>query len=191
MSLRSVLLASALVSGFVSFGFAQAQNGAATPSTLNQVPAAPAQIYDKMLSDQERLIEAAAQAMPPDKFNFEPATADGNFIGVRTFAEQIKHIAEANYAFFRGWKVPGARNRGDIAKLTSRDDILAALSSSFTYAHAAVATITMENVFADKDGKGNTRAGAVTAAMIHTGDIYGQMVEYLRMNGVIPPASRK
>ena len=151
----------------------------------------PSQVFNKMLSGEESEFVGAAEAMPADKFNFAPSTSMGDFSGVRTFAQEIKHVTEANYGFFHGFGIPGGKSRADIEKLSSRDDILQAMKDSFAYAHQAIATITPSNAFADLDGKGTTRAGMAAYCLEHTNDHYGQMVEYLRMNGIIPPASRK
>ncbi len=78
-----------------------------------------------------------------------------------------------------------------IDKLTAKDDIVKALRDSFAFGHQAIDTITAENAFTVMDAHGNTRAGLAAYALAHANDHYGQMVEYLRMNGIIPPASRK
>ena len=151
----------------------------------------PAEVFDKLLSGEEKEIVDLAEAMPADKFSFAPATSMGNYAGVSSFSAQVKHIASANYGFFRPFNVPGGKSRADFEKITSREDILAALKSSYLYAHAAIKTITPENAFVDLDGKGTTRAGMAAYSLEHNNDHYGQLVEYLRMNGIIPPASRR
>ena len=152
---------------------------------------APAQDFDKLLSNEEREFVGAAEAMPADKFNFAPATSIGDFAGVRTFAQEIKHVTEVNYGVFHGFGLPGGKSRADVEKLTNRDEILAALKDSFQYAHAGIATITPENAFMTVGASGMTRTDAAIEAIAHPQDHYGQMVEYLRMNGIVPPASRK
>ncbi len=152
---------------------------------------APSQVFDHILSNVEKETVGVAEAMPADKFNFAPSASMGKFDGVRSFSSQIKHLTEANYAFFSAWKLPNAKSRADIEKLSSREDILAALKESYRYVHSAIATITPQNAFADMDGKGGTRAGSVAYLFAHNNDHYGQMVEYLRMNGAIPPSSAK
>lgn len=152
---------------------------------------APAQVFRDLLSGEEKEFIGAAEAMPADKFNFAPPASAGAFNGVRTFAAEIKHVTEANYSYFRAFNVPGGKSRDEIEKLTSRDQILGALKDSFQYAHAAINTITPENAFTALDAKGATRAGLAAGGVAHPQDHYGQMVEYLRMNGIIPPASRK
>src|SRR5450755_1009392 len=54
-----------------------------------------ATVYDRTLTGVEKEVVSAAEAMPDDKFNFAPT--QGEFKGVRTFAQQIKHIATVNY----------------------------------------------------------------------------------------------
>ena len=166
-----------------------------TPAALTyaQTPAQakPADVYDHLLTIMEKQIVGAADAMPADKYSFAPT--QGDFKGVRTFGEQVKHLAEANYGFFEGWGVPNAKKDADIEKLTSKDDIMKALRDSYTYAHAAIATITAANAF-EEMGTGqrkSTKAGLATFCIAHSMDHYGQMVVYLRMNSIIPPASRK
>ena len=144
--------------------FAQTGDSSSSTSALSSQAKAgatvpPAQVFAKLLSGEEKEIVDAAGAMPPDKFNFAPGKAMGTFDGVRTFSSQVKHLTEANYGFFHGFGVAGGKSRADIEKLTGRDEILQALKDSYTYAHAAIATITAENAFLDMDGKGTTRAG--------------------------------
>ena len=134
---------------------------------------------------------AAAEAMPADKYSFVPT--GGDFKGVRTFAQQITHIAEAQYFFFAGFGVKPAIDPKTIAKLTSKDDVVKALKDSYAFAQQAMETITAENAFekiAEVDGE-DTRASIAAFGLAHTNDHYGQMVIYLRLNGIIPPASRK
>ena len=166
---------------------------AAPAFTHAQAPAQanPADVYNRLLGMMEKQIVGAADAMPADKFNFAPT--QGDFKGVRTFGEQVKHLAEANYGFFEGWGVPNAVKDDAIEKLTSKDDIMKALKDSYTYAHAAMGTITAANAF-EEMGTGqrkSTKAGLATFCIAHSMDHYGQMVVYLRMNGIVPPASRK
>ena len=149
----------------------------------------PAQVYGKLMSNMEKEITSAAGAMPADKYNFAPT--QGEFTGVRTFGQQVKHLAEANYEFFDGWNVSGAADEAAIEKLTSKDDILKALSDSYIYAHKAIDTITAANAFESLGKDKGTRAGMAAFCIAHSMDHYGQMVVYLRMNGIIPPASRK
>ena len=166
----------------------------AAPVTFAQtqeVPKTLAETYNQLMSLTEKQIVSAAEAMPADKYNFAPT--QGEYKGVRTFADEVKHLTEANYGFFLSWNVPGAVKRDDIEKLTSKDDLVKALQDSYAYAHKAVDTLTPAN-YLEPSGFGpikTTRAGVAAFAVAHSMDHYGQMVEYLRMNGIVPPASRK
>jgi uncharacterized damage-inducible protein DinB len=154
-------------------------------------PVAPAQIYGKLLTQLEKEFVGAAEAMPEDKYNFAPPTTAGEFKGVRTFAGQIKHVAEANYFFFGGpnfTEADGKAKSDAIEKLTSKAEIVQALKDSFAQAHIFVDGITPENAFI-KMAVG-TRGGMAALGCAHFMDHYGQLVVYLRMNGIVPPASR-
>ena len=137
----------------------------------------------------------AAEAMPEDKYPFAPS--DGDFKGVRTFAQQVKHVAAANYLFgstILGQKPPlelGSENGPDSIK--SKADILKFLNDSFAYLDKALASITDKNALDQIDtpfGMKGARLSFGTFSTAHPFDHYGQMVVYLRMNGIVPPASR-
>jgi len=167
--------------------FALAQNAAPAKPAVG-TPQMPAQIYGKLLGLFEKEFVSAAEAMPEDKFNFAPA--QGEFKGVRSFGAQIKHVAEDNYYFFGGnISEADLKAKSDsIEKLTSKADIIQALKDSFTLAHTYVDGITPENAFVTTEH--GTRGGMASFGMAHIMDHYGQMVVYLRMNGIVPPASR-
>jgi uncharacterized damage-inducible protein DinB len=162
---------------------------AKTPVRLAEPHASPAQIYGKLFSDQEQEVVSAAEVMPEDKYNFAPK--DGTFEGVRTFAQQVTHIAASQYYYFGNFGVKGGVDSDAIDKLTKKDDIVKALKDSYAFAQQAIETITAENAFDSIGAHKSTRAGLAAVALAHTNDHYGQMVVYLRMNKIIPPASRK
>ena len=165
-------------------GVGNAQMHAAKPAVGTQV--APAQVFGQVLSGWEREFVSLAEAMPEDKYNFAPT--QGEFKGVRTFAEQVKHVAESNDQYFADPTKPRTDKSAAIAKLKTKAEIVAALKDSFAEAHAYVNAMTPENAFVMTAH--GTRAGTAAFAIAHMMDHYGQMVEYLRMNGIIPPASR-
>jgi uncharacterized damage-inducible protein DinB len=146
----------------------------------------PSQTYGKLLSGMEGEFVSAAEAMPEDKYDFAPT--QGDFKGVRTFGEQVKHVAEANAYFFHDPSKPVTDDSAAYAKLKTKAEILKALKDSFAQAHAYVDGITAENAFVMTAN--GTRAGMAAFGIAHMMDHYGQMVEYLRMNGIVPPASR-
>ncbi len=166
-----------------------------------QTPAADvhrtaSQILDHSVDNVENEFTSAAEAMPEDKYSFAPT--NGEFKGVRTFAQQVKHVAAVNYmiaAAILEEKPPvelGGENGPDSIK--SKADILKFLKDSFDYQHKAMNSLTDANLvglvkapFGDSKA---SRLGLATLSIAHPFDHYGQMVEYLRMNGIIPPASR-
>ena len=155
-----------------------------------------AQVLDRSLSGVESEFVPAAEAMPEDKYAFAPSS--GEFKGVRTFAQQVKHVAAVNYmvgASILVEKPPvelGSENGPDSVK--SKAEIVKFLKDSFAYVHKAVGTIDDKNLvdpIQSPFGQNKTtRLGMATLIVGHCFDHYGQMVEYLRMNGIVPPASR-
>jgi uncharacterized damage-inducible protein DinB len=163
---------------------------AATKPAVVHIP--PAEDYGRLLGVIEGEFVSAAEAMPEDKFNFAPPAGSGNFHGVRTFGQQVKHVAGANYFFFAGADFTAATTKAkqdEIDKLTTKADIIQALKESMAQAHKCVGELTAENVSL-KSGFG-TRGTMAAFGMAHMMDHYGQMVVYLRMNNIVPPASQK
>jgi uncharacterized damage-inducible protein DinB len=151
----------------------------------------PAATYGKLLNLLGKELVDAAEAMPDDKFNFAPPASAGDFKGVRNFGEQVKHVAEANWYFFApsGMSEADSKAKHDaIDKLTTKADIVQALKDSMTQANAYVDGITADNAFVMTAN--GTRGGMASFGIAHMMDHYGQLVVYLRMNGIIPPASR-
>ena len=132
------------------------------------------------------------------KYDFAPK--DGKFDGVRTFSQQMTHIAAINYlvsAGALGEKNPSEAGSGENGpeSIKGKEAVVKYLKDSFAYAHKAVATVTDANAvepIPTPDGKSTTtRLSLGMLFAWHGYDHYGQMVEYLRMNGIVPPASRK
>ena len=154
------------------------------------------QVLDANVKMIESEFVPAADAMPEDKFGFVPT--NGEFKGVRTFGMQVKHVSAVNYmvaAAILGEKPPvelGGENGPDTIK--TKADIIKFAKDSYAYAHKAIASITEDNALALINSPfGNdkvTRLGMGNVFAWHGFDHYGQMVVYLRMNGIVPPASR-
>jgi hypothetical protein len=156
------------------------------------------QVFDKTLTNTEKEFVSLVAAMPANKFGYAPTA--GKFDGVRTFGEQARHAAyvlNVLAAAVLGEKNPsavGPQENGP-ENLTTKDQTLEYVKSAFAYAHKAVATLTSSNMMglmADPfDPKGQrTRIDLASEMLWHTFDHYGQMVEYARMNGIVPPASQ-
>jgi len=186
VSLLGVLAATAAVRS-------QDSKGAAAPAP----PATIAAVVDNQVGAIEKLVVDAAEAMPEDRFGFTPESLNlpgGSYKGVRTFALQVRHIAASNYALWApvtGDKVPDNYRGGNGPEdLKSKEQILRFLKDSYALGHRAAATLTEKNMLLPPEGSKSTRLHLATFAVAHAYDHYGQMVEYLRMNGIVPPASR-
>jgi uncharacterized damage-inducible protein DinB len=197
-----------LLAGTTFATAAIAQESKTSPAATNspaaqQSPQAPptvASAIDHEISIVEKEVVEAAEAMPEDKYNFSPESlniAGSDYKGVRTFGEQVKHVAASNYLIWSpitGDKLPDTVNEGkgpDAMK--AKAEIVKFLKESFAFGHKATATLTTANLVEPIPfGKNKTtRLFLSTFAAAHAFDHYGQMAEYLRMNGIIPPASRK
>src|SRR5215469_8348515 len=185
--------------------FAAGQNPPAQPATgqtqasqSSQAPASISSVVDREVSSYERLMVGAAEAMPEDKFNFNPASLNiqgAAYKDVRTFATLIKHTAAANYFFWgavTGEKPPeNIKGPNGPDELKTKAEIIQFLKDSFAVGHRAAKMLTTENQLEPVQFRNQTgpRLYFATNAVIHCADEYGQMVEYLRMSGVVPPAS--
>lgn len=183
----SRLLALALICGAVaSTALAEpAQRGRGGP------PACAALACD-LQGDWERtrgLLIGLVNAMPDDKFGFKPTPAQ------QTFAERALHVADIDTKLLAtlGAKTPPPTVN---LKATSKADVVAALTASFDYGSALL------KEFSDQQlteriasmpflGPSTSRLRVIYFSMQHTNDIYGQLVVYLRLNGVTPPASNR
>jgi hypothetical protein len=191
--IRTTILAATLA--LASITTANAQMGTMTASATG--PVDPAKSLDMMLTGFEQECMGVAKAMPADKYNFSPASLNipgAKYDGVRTFVEEVRHIAQANYSYFmRAGAMKADVDVAAIGKITTKDEAVKALADSFVFGHKAIATITVANAWEPVKGAGPTGTRAVSAAggVAHGFDHYGQLVEYLRMNGIVPPASVK
>jgi DinB superfamily len=150
-----------------------------------------------LLASVRSQIVSAAEAMPADKYGFIPG--DGEFKGVRTFGRQVKHLAATNQilaAAALGEAPPtGAGDETGPEEARTKSQIIEYLSDSFAHLGQAIDAIGNANVAVRSSpisplrGAAATRTALVVEALIHAFDHYGQMVEYLRMNGIVPPAS--
>jgi hypothetical protein len=170
--------------------FARAQD--ANPLPVRTV----SQALDFWITNTEDLVVPAADAMPAEKFSFAPAT--GEFTGVRTFGQQIKHLAANNYrmAAYILNQTPTQDQKSETGpdSVQSKAQIMEYVRGSFAALHRAIATINPGNMLepmkASPSPWQTTRLQLAVDVVAHSSNHYGQMVEYLRMNGIVPPASR-
>lgn len=154
-------------------------------------------------SYQEYQVRSAAEAMPEDKYSFRPI--ENNFKNetpgygpaqLRTFAEQVKHVACANFAFaaeMDGATPPPACDKGGPSPAKTKKELLIYLRDSFAAVNKSLAAMNEKNMFDPIEGPyaaPATRLGLANTIIWHAADHYGQMALYLRLNGIVPPSSR-
>ena len=189
MRIRNLAVLSAVlaVAGMWTMPPIQAQ------TAMSAAPAAattPADVVNGLLNTVESEMVPLVEAMPADKFNFAPT--NGNFKGVRTFGQQVQHVTMANYYMFSAASSLQAPDMQSIKNMKTKEQLVQGLKDSFAFGHRAIATLTTQNAMETVkpvDGI-STRGGIMAFAIIHMNDHFGQMVEYLRMNGIVPPSSR-
>ena len=154
-----------------------------------------AKSMEESLKIVERDLIPLAEAVPAAQYDFAPT--NGEFKDVRTFGQQILHLATNNYgaaATVLGEKPPadlGDGNNGP-TNLKTKDEIVSFLKGSFAYAHKAMASLTVANLGDELDPGWGKHSRLFMADLIvwHSFNHYGQLVVYARMNGIVPPASR-
>jgi uncharacterized damage-inducible protein DinB len=190
-------LLSALLFLAVAPGHDRARAAAAPQSQASPTLLTLASSVDRDISAIEKQVLDVAEAMPEEKFNFTPESLNipgDDYKGVRSFAVQLKHVAASNYFIWSpltGDQLPeGLKDGNGPANLKTKAEIVSFLKDSFALGHKAAATLTTDNML-ETVGKGkSTRLRLAEFGVAHAYDHYGQMVEYLRMNGIVPPASR-
>lgn len=147
----------------------------------------PAAVLNSILTDAEREFIDVAEAMPASRFDFVPSS--GDVADIRSFSGTIKHVTWANYSLAA--KIAGLTQSVDkqaIESVTDRGQILQQLRESFVAAHRAIDSLTAGNMLEGGNGRAS-RLGSAAFITAHTLAHCGELVEYLRMNGIAPPKS--
>lgn len=195
----AVLVSICIVSSAMTF----AQAGGSSSAQASTAAPTIASILNNQLRSIEREIMGAAEAIPQDKFDFSPATANipGDFKTpnpVRTMGEQFKHIGDAlegEAAGIMGQKAQPSAGENGPTNVKTKQEVVDYLKAAFAKAHSAIDTITQQNATEEIanpfGGNRKTTRLALAAGMIgHSNNHYGQIIEYLRMNGMVPPESQ-
>ena len=204
-------IATMLVGFAVTLGASPAAQAAGQADPQQHRPSAaemsreetPGKAFARQWRDQEYEVRSAAEAMPADKWDYRPAAGrfknNGLKFGpteVRTFAEQVKHVACSNFAFaaeLDGNTPPEACYNGGPSPAHTPAELQVYLRDSFVALRKSLSAITAKNMYDPIEGPyagPNTRVGLAAVCVWHAADHYGQMVLYLRLNGIVPPASR-
>jgi uncharacterized damage-inducible protein DinB len=161
----------------------------------DDVPKSIAASVGDVLQFSQQQFLSAAEAMPADKYSFIPTT--GSFNDARSFGEQVKHVACVNEGFFNeieGKTPPDRCAQGGPSKANTKAELLQYLRDSFAYSQEVLATVNAKNALDRVNGPyaaPNTKLGLAVVAVWHISDHYGQIAEYLRMNGIVPPATQQ
>ena len=188
MRKRVLLIGSLVLLACPGFALAQAYGPRGQP-TLSQ-------LEDRFAGIAEQQFVPAADAMPEEKYSFAPT--NGEFRKVRTFGDMVKHVAVSNYGMAGAilHEKPPVKldTQSDLDSIRTKADIMAFLKGSFAYLHKALSSITEKNqtdlIRSPDSDEPLARLEVADRALWHSNNHYGQLVMYLRMNGIVPPASR-
>ena len=179
--------ATLLALGLAHTGSAQGPQGRGGPPAAPTITTLAGDVQADWAIQKEWLVNAA-DAMPDDKFGYKPTPAQ------RSYGEQIMHVVQANQ--FVAGVLSGETPAPAIdLKAATKAEVMTALRQSMDYLEVVLKEFTDQQLnerIAAGGFMGPTasRLRAIYWSMQHSLDIYGQMVVYLRLNGIVPPASR-
>jgi len=163
----------------------------AQPAAADQSNPLSTWLRDSYTRNRNTIVRTA-EKMPEENYAMRPGTQ----AEVRTFGQQVTHVASFNFLWCSQAKGEKNPSPGNLDKLTSKAEIMKVLNDAFTYCDSAysgltdasgaqVIDITQENGRQTR----NLRFGLLTLNYAHNNEIYGSMVAYLRMKDIVPPAS--
>jgi uncharacterized damage-inducible protein DinB len=128
----------------------------------------------------------ALDKIPEAKYTWKPSD------DVRTFAQQFMHIADSQY-FLCGTAKENKQSNPGIEKsaLKTKAELLKALNEGFAYCDSTYAGLTDASSAAIVQffGQNRTKLSMLAANTAHSFEHYGNLVTYMRMNGIVPPSS--
>jgi hypothetical protein len=136
-------------------------------------------VTQRYFNGVRRNLEAAADAMPAEKYDFKPTP------GQMSFAEWLNHSTERNYsdcAALKGEPAPDAAK--GVATLKAKSDVTKALKDSFAYCAAAIDGIDDQKVLASPQ-----LTYSLLHTVVHNNEIYGNLAVYMRVSGIVPPST--
>ncbi len=190
MKLTSILLTAALSLAAASVYAQTAKSSpAAGASASPSAPPTIASAIDREVSIVEKEVVDAAEAMPEDKFDFSPEKLNlpgSDYKGVRTFGEQLKHIAASNYLIWSpitGEKPPDTVNDGKGPdNMKAKAEITKYLKDSFAFGHKSIATLNSSNLvqpITSGSGRPTTRLFLATFAAAHCFDSWQRLPQLI------------
>ncbi len=203
MRLKTIAVVATIFCMLCAMSFAQSSGSNSASTQASTAAPTIASILNSQLRGVEREIMGAAEAVPEDKFDFSPATANipGDFKTpepVRSMSAQFKHIGDALEAYssgIMGQKPPSNSGENGPKNIKTKQEVIDYLKGAFAKAHSAIDTITAQNATEEIPSPfgGNrkvTRLNLAVQMVGHSNNHYGQIIEYLRMNGIVPPESQ-
>lgn len=203
MRLKNIAVVASIFCLSCALSFAQSSGSSSSSTQASTAAPTIASTLNGQLRGIEREIMGAAEAVPEDKFDFSPGTSNipGDFKTpepVRTMSEQLKHIGDALEAYsagIMGQKPPSSSGENGPKNIKTKQEVIDYLKGSFAKAHSAIDTITAQNATEEMPSPfgGNrkvTRLNLAVQMIGHSNNHYGQIIEYLRMNGIVPPESQ-
>jgi len=193
--IAALLILCGLAQGAVGKSKTPQESASKSATQQDDIPKSIADSVSFTLQFAERNFLDVAEAMPENKYSFVPT--NGKFEDARSFGEQVKHVACAQFAFFNefeGKKPPDDCEKGGHEPARTKSELIKYLKDSFDYSNHVLATLTAKNALDRVEGRyagPNTKLGISVVAVWHITDHYGQLVEYLRMNGIVPPMTQK
>jgi len=161
--------------------------GIAVPSLLSAQAPTPSPSKELAATFQRAATEIldVAEAMPADKYGYKPAPE------MSSFGDQLVHVAGITQRFIdtaKGTKTDAAHH-GPMAK----PEVIALLKKTFQSAQEMITALTdaqlLEPVKFPFGDRTVTRGTFWQGPLFQIRNHYGQLVVYLRMNGIVPPAS--
>jgi uncharacterized damage-inducible protein DinB len=187
MMKNPLLMAAAtlLTLGLAQTGSAQGRQGRGAPPAAPTITTLAGDVQADWAIHKDMLVNAA-DAMPADKFGYKPTPAQ------RSYGEQIMHVVGADQSVvgMLGGKTPAPAIN---LKAATKAEVMTALRQSMDYWEVVLKEFTDQQLNERVAGGGGSasRLRLVYMSIAHSLDIYGQMVVYLRLNGIVPPASRR
>src|SRR5262245_49191625 len=145
----------------------------------------------ELWEEAKRNLIGSTKVMPEDKYGFRPVAS------VRTYGEILAHVAGANYVFCAAARAEKSPHAEDAFEKTAktRAQIIKAVQDSVAYCDVAYRALTDrsagETVNAPFGGAKAPRASALMGNAGHVNEHYGNLVTYLRINGLVPPSSAR
>jgi hypothetical protein len=148
-------------------------------ATLQAQNALTTTAVERYFNPVRRSLEASADVMPADKYAFKLTDAQ------MSFAEWLLHSAQRNYAdcaVLKGESTPDAEKQ--LASLKGKGEVSKALKDSFLYCASALASMDDQKAIASPQ-----MSMAFLHVIVHNNEIYGNIVGYLRVSGIVPPST--